>query len=249
MQLSFLEDSSSDLSTPSPMPTWADVLSDEKQQGYFRALMKFIEDERKRGKRIFPKNSDIFHALAATPFAKVRVVILGQDPYHGPGQAHGLCFSVQPGIATPPSLQNIFKELHEDIGVAIPGHGNLESWARQGVLLLNAVLTVEQGKPGAHANRGWERFTDTIVRSLSDNLQGLVFFLWGSYAQKKGSIVDRSRHLVLCAPHPSPLSAHRGFFGSKPFSQANAYLTKQDKVPIDWGSRVAMQPEVSISSA
>jgi len=214
--------------------TWADILSEEKQQDYFKAVLAFVESERARGKTIYPTNQDVFNSLALTPFSRVKVVIIGQDPYHGPQQAHGLCFSVKPPTPPPPSLVNIFLELKNDLGMERPSHGNLETWARQGVLLLNAVLTVEEGKPGSHANKGWERFTSKIIEELNSRKETLVFLLWGAYAQKKAECVDRKRHLVLTAPHPSPLSAHRGFLGCKHFSQANAYLTQHGLKPIDW---------------
>lgn len=214
--------------------TWADILAAEKQQAYFKEILSFVEAERAGGKIIYPPNSDVFNALAFTPLTNVKVVIIGQDPYHGPHQAHGLCFSVKAPTPPPPSLVNIFLELKNDIGIERPNHGDLESWARQGVLLLNAVLTVEEGKPGSHANKGWERFTSKIIEELNARKEHLVFLLWGAYAQKKAESVDRSRHLVLTAPHPSPLSAHRGFLGCKHFSQANAYLTQHGLEPIDW---------------
>jgi len=214
--------------------TWADVLAGEREQQYFRELLEFVEGERRAGKTIYPKNSEIFNSLHCTPFDSVKVVILGQDPYHGPNQAHGLCFSVRPPTAAPPSLVNIFQELESDVGVKRPGHGCLESWAKQGVLLLNAVLTVEEGNPGSHALRGWERFTDRVVKEINERREHVVFMLWGAYAQKKGAHVDRTKHLVLEAPHPSPLSAHRGFLGCKHFSQSNAYLGQQGLTPIDW---------------
>lgn len=214
--------------------TWSDVLTGEREQPYFRELLDFVESERRAGKTIYPKNAEIFSALSSTPFTSVKVVILGQDPYHGPNQAHGLCFSVRPPTPPPPSLMNIFLELESDLGLVKPRHGNLEAWARQGVLLLNAVLTVEEGKPGSHALRGWERFTDRVVREINDRREHVVFMLWGAYAQKKGSHVDRAKHLVLEAPHPSPLSAHRGFLGCKHFSQANEYLLRHGIAPVDW---------------
>lgn len=216
------------------VPTWADVLAAEKREPYFKDVIAFVERERAAGKTIYPPNADVFNALAFTPFADVKVIIIGQDPYHGPNQAHGLCFSVKPPTPPPPSLVNIFLELKSDLGIQRPLHGNLESWARQGVLLLNAVLTVEEGKPGSHANKGWERFTSKIIEELNARKEHLVFLLWGAYAQKKAERVDRTRHLVLTAPHPSPLSAHRGFLGCKHFSQANAYLVQHGLSPIDW---------------
>lgn len=197
--------------------------------------MQFVQEEREANKVIYPPREDVFNAFKMTPLEKVRVVILGQDPYHGPNQAHGLCFSVQPGVAPPPSLVNIFKELQQDIaGFHYPDHGCLTHWAEQGVLLLNTVLTVQQGQAHSHAKIGWEEFTDKVIEQLNQHCEGLVFLLWGSHAQKKGSIVDRSRHCVMTAPHPSPLSAHRGFFGCKHFSRTNAYLQEQGKSPIDW---------------
>lgn len=196
--------------------------------------MAHVERERAAGKIIYPKNSDIFNALTFTPFEEVNVVIIGQDPYHGRNQAHGLCFSVQPGVPAPPSLVNIFQELESDLGLKRPTHGCLEKWAKQGVLLLNAVLTVEAGQPQSHANLGWETFTDKIIYELNARKQGLVFLLWGSPAQKKCASIDPQRHTVLRAPHPSPLSAHRGFFGCKHFSQTNAILRSLGKKEIDW---------------
>jgi uracil-DNA glycosylase len=214
--------------------TWQTVLAGEKQQPYFQKIMDFVKSERAKGKTIYPQQSDIFNALKYTPFEDVKVVIIGQDPYHGPGQAHGLCFSVLPGIKPPPSLQNIFKELHSDIGFKIPNHGTLIKWAEQGVLLLNAVLTVEAGKPQSHANIGWETFTDKIIRTLNDEKEGVIFLLWGSPAQRKGSHIDTKRHHVLKAAHPSPLSAHRGFLGCKHFSKTNDLLGKMGKKTINW---------------
>lgn len=214
--------------------SWKDILADEKSKSYFKDVLSFVEKERAQGKIIYPKNSEIFNSLQLTPLNDVKVVILGQDPYHGPNQAHGLCFSVNKGVPCPPSLQNIFKELKSDLGLSIPGHGNLESWAKQGVLLLNASLTVRAGEPQSHANKGWEIFTDKIVAEINQRLSGIVFLLWGSSAQKKGSIIDRSKHFVLEAPHPSPLSAHRGFLGCRHFSKANTLLSQQGKTIINW---------------
>lgn len=199
-----------------------------------RSLREFLRAEKAAGKRIFPPGPQIFAALHATPFDRVKVVILGQDPYHGPGQAHGLCFSVLPGVPPPPSLANIFTELARDVGVVRPDHGCLASWARQGVLLLNTVLTVEQGRAGSHQGRGWEAFTDAIVDLLNRERDGLVFILWGSPAQAKGRAIDTRKHLVLKSVHPSPLSAHRGFFGSGPFSKANDWLVSHGQAPIAW---------------
>ena len=197
-------------------------------------LKSFLQQEKQQGKVIFPPGKDIFNALNSTPFEQVKVVILGQDPYHGPMQAHGLSFSVQPGVKIPPSLLNIYKELQRDLGLPMPNNGYLQSWAEQGVLLLNATLTVEQANAGSHQGKGWEHFTDCIVQELNSHRQGLVFMLWGSYAQKKGKIIDRDKHCVLQSPHPSPLSAHRGFLGNEHFSQANLYLQEQGQTIIDW---------------
>ncbi len=199
-----------------------------------QALSTFLREQKQLGKTIYPPGAQIFAALDTTPFDSVKVVILGQDPYHGPGQAHGLCFSVMPGVAVPPSLENIYKEQQRDLGQPRPDHGCLLPWARQGVLLLNAVLTVERGLAGSHQNKGWEEFTDACVDALNRERDGLVFLLWGSYAQAKGKLVDRGRHLVLKAPHPSPLSAHRGFIGCGHFSRANEYLRDRGKGVIDW---------------
>ncbi len=214
--------------------TWQSLLAGERQLTYFQALLNFLKTERELGKKIYPKPADVFNALKYTPFDQVRVVILGQDPYHGQGQAHGLCFSVAPGVAPPPSLQNIFRELHSDLGIPMPTHGCLEHWAKQGVLLLNSVLTVEAGKPQSHANIGWETFTDKIVRLLNNEKQGLIFLLWGTPAQRKGQFIDTTRHHVLKATHPSPLSAHRGFLGCKHFSKTNQLLRQMGQPEIDW---------------
>lgn len=215
-------------------PSWKGRLADEFSASYMAELRQFLSDRRRQGAKIYPPGPQIFNALDSAPFEDVRVVILGQDPYHGPGQAHGLCFSVVKGVAVPPSLRNIFTELESDLGIDRPGHGDLSAWAQQGVLLLNAVLTVEHGQAGSHQGKGWESFTDRIVAELSAQRQHLVFFLWGSHAQKKGQVIDRDRHLVLQAPHPSPLSAHRGFFGCRHFSKANDYLQHHGLIPIDW---------------
>ncbi len=228
------EEEASENSTNEAQLSWKDVLSSEKKKEYFTNLLNFVEGEREAGKIIYPKNCEVFQSLALTPFSDVKVVILGQDPYHGPNQAHGLCFSVQPGVRNPPSLENIFKELASDVGMEKPSNGCLQGWAKQGVLLLNAVLTVQASNAGSHANRGWETFTDRIVSELNSRRDGIVFLLWGSYAQKKGGIIDRARHTVLKAPHPSPLSAHRGFFGCKHFSLANEALQKRGFEPINW---------------
>lgn len=218
----------------SPALTWKEVLSGERESEYFKSIISFIESERAAGKAIYPQPSDIFNALQFTPFEDVKVVIIGQDPYHGPGQAHGLCFSVKKGVPPPPSLVNIFKELHSDCGIEIPKHGYLEKWARQGVLLLNAVLSVESGKPQSHSSIGWERFTDRVIKEINDRKEGIVFLLWGASAQKKGAMIDRTKHTVLETVHPSPLSAHRGFLGSKHFSKTNAILKNLGKKEIDW---------------
>jgi uracil-DNA glycosylase len=217
------------------MNTWTDILGQEKQQPYFQQIMQFVESERAAGKTIYPPKQDVFSAFNLTKLEKVKVVILGQDPYHGPNQAHGLCFSVLPGVKTPPSLANMYKELATDISeFVIPQHGFLESWAEQGVMLLNTVLTVEQAKAHSHAKIGWEQFTDIVIQQLSDHCDELVFLLWGSHAQKKGLVIDKQKHHVLNAPHPSPLSAYRGFFGCKHFSQTNNLLIQQNKSPINW---------------
>jgi len=214
--------------------SWLSHLEGEFEQGYMQKLREFLLTRKQHQAVIYPPGKLIFNALNSTPFEQVRVVILGQDPYHGPGQAHGLCFSVLPGIRTPPSLANIYREIDSDLGISSPDHGSLQSWADQGVLLLNAVLTVERGQAGSHQGKGWETFTDAVVQKLNDKREGLVFMLWGSYAQKKGNVIDRRKHLVLKAPHPSPLSAHRGFLGCRHFSKANDYLQQHGQKPIDW---------------
>ena len=217
------------------MTTWQDALGPQKEAEYFTRLLARVEAEREAGKVIYPPQQDVFNALKYTPLESVKVVILGQDPYHGPDQAHGLCFSVLSGVKTPPSLVNIYKELAADIdGFVIPKQGTLTSWAEQGVLLLNTVLTVEQGKAHSHAKWGWETFTDAVIHAVNRHQQGVVFLLWGSHAQKKGMHIDTSKHHVLSAPHPSPLSAHRGFLGCKHFSQTNQLLSSQNKSPINW---------------
>lgn len=215
-------------------PSWLEPLGGEFALPYMADLKRFLLAEREAGKRIFPAGRNWFRALDLTPLDAVRVVILGQDPYHGEGQAHGLCFSVPDGVRPPPSLVNIFKELQSDLGIRPSPHGFLEHWARQGVLLLNSVLTVEMGQAASHQNRGWERFTDAVIRIVNARPDPVVFMLWGSYAQKKAAFVDQDRHLVLKAPHPSPLSAHNGFFGCRHFSQANAFLEAHGRQPIDW---------------
>ena len=215
-------------------PSWKARVGDWFQRDDMQALSAFLRERRAAGARIYPPLPQVFAAFEATPFDAVKVVVLGQDPYHGPGQAHGLCFSVRPGAPVPPSLDNMFKEIQRDLGVPRPDHGWLMPWARQGVLLLNAVLTVEEGRAGAHQGKGWEGFTDHVVEVLAREREGLVFLLWGSYAQKKGAIVDPRRHRVLRTTHPSPLSAHRGFLGCGHFSAANAYLAQRGAAPIDW---------------
>ncbi|MBV1930907.1 MAG: uracil-DNA glycosylase [Porticoccaceae bacterium] len=215
-------------------PSWLKVLGEEFDKPYMTALRAFLLAEKKQGKIVYPANDNWFSAFDKTPFNKVKVVVLGQDPYHGANQAHGLCFSVLPGVATPPSLVNIYKELDSDLGIVPAAHGCLNHWAEQGVLLLNATLTVVAGQAGAHQNQGWETFTDRAIQALNEEREGLVFILWGSYAQKKGSFIDQQKHCVIRSPHPSPLSAYRGFFGSKPFSQTNAYLTSRAEEPINW---------------
>ena len=215
-------------------PEWLKVLQPEFDQPYMADLRAFLLERSRAGATIYPPGKQIFSALDSTPLSKVRVVILGQDPYHGPGQAHGLCFSVQPGVRPPPSLVNIFKEIQQDLGLPVPSHGHLQAWAERGVLLLNAVLTVERGQAGAHQGKGWERFTDAVVDAVNRHCERVAFLLWGSHAQRKGANIDGSRHLVLKAPHPSPLSAHRGFFGCKHFSQANQWLESRDVAPVDW---------------
>mgnify|MGYP000598241328 CR=1 FL=1 len=217
------------------MTSWSDILATEKQQAYFQDSLAYVANRRAQGVSVYPPKAEVFNAFKITPFEKVKVVILGQDPYHGPKQAHGLCFSVKPGIAPPPSLVNMYKELAADIpGFETPEHGYLQSWAEQGVLLLNTVLTVEQGQAHSHRHLGWETFTDKVIRGISQFGEGIIFLLWGSHAQKKGSCIDTNKHYVLKAPHPSPLSAHRGFFGCRHFSTANQLLIQQNKSPINW---------------
>jgi uracil-DNA glycosylase len=219
---------------------WKAPLAGEFAAPYMQALRSFLVAEKAAGKTIFPRGGEWFRAMDLTPLDNVRVVILGQDPYHGPGQAHGLCFSVRPGVRIPPSLVNIYKEMAEDLGIPPARHGFLDHWARQGVLLLNSVLTVETGQAAAHQGKGWERFTDAVVRLVAERDTPTVFMLWGSYAQRKAAFVDTSRHLVLKAAHPSPLSAHNGFFGCRHFSKANAFLQNMDMPPIDW--QIPAQP-------
>ncbi|MBD0400505.1 uracil-DNA glycosylase [Flammeovirga sp. EKP202] len=213
--------------------SWKDKLNTEFEQPYFANLVQFVKQEYAT-KTIFPPAGKIFNAFDHCSFDKVKVVILGQDPYHGEGQANGLCFSVSDGIKQPPSLVNIFKEIEADLGIPRPASGNLERWADQGVLLLNATLTVEAHKAGSHQNKGWEQFTDAVIEKVANEKEGVVFFLWGSYAQKKGRVIDPKKHLILKSVHPSPLSAHRGFFGNQQFQQANNYLEQQGKTPINW---------------
>jgi len=213
---------------------WKDVLKNEFTQPYFQQVVHHIKTEKLQGKTIYPPGPQLFNAFNTTPFDHVKVVILGQDPYHGPGQAHGLCFSVQPGIPPPPSLVNIFKELQDDTGFSIPNHGNLTNWARQGVFLLNASLTVRAGEPMSHSKIGWAQFTDTVIKKISEKKKNVVFLLWGKFAQEKRVLIDESKHLVLAAAHPSPLSAHAGFFGCKHFSKTNEYLVQKGIDPVDW---------------
>ena len=213
---------------------WLREVGADFDKSYMVELKSFLRQEKDSGKVIYPPGSLWFNAFNSTPFDRVKVVILGQDPYHGPHQAHGLCFSVMPGVRIPPSLVNIYKEIQDDLGISAPDHGCLNYWAAQGVLLLNATLTVEQGRAGAHQGKGWEQFTDAAIHALNRDRDHLVFMLWGSHAQKKGAFIDQQKHLVLRAPHPSPLSAHRGFFGCRNFSKANAYLEKTGQTPIDW---------------
>lgn len=213
-------------------PSWLAALEEEFGKPYMVALRAFLRDEMKHH-RVYPPGKEMFNAFWLTPLDKVRVVILGQDPYHGPGQAHGLCFSVRKGVSPPPSLQNIFKEIHSDLGTAVPRHGELTRWAEQGVLMLNTVLSVRHRTANSHRNQGWETFTDRVIEELSSR-EGLVFVLWGASAGKKAQMIDRSRHLILRCPHPSPYSADRGFFGCKHFSQINAHLTQLGQEPIDW---------------
>ncbi len=222
--------------------TWHDVISHEKEQPYFHDTLAFVANERAAGKTIYPPQKDVFNAFRFTEFSDVKVVILGQDPYHGPNQAHGLSFSVLPGVAIPPSLMNMYKELASDIsGFVTPTHGFLQSWAEQGVLMLNTVLTVERGLAHSHAQLGWETFTDKVIATLNEHREGIIFLLWGSHAQKKGNIIDGSRHHILKAPHPSPLSAYRGFLGCKHFSQTNQLLEQSGNAPIDWQPQVPQE--------
>lgn len=213
--------------------SWQEVLQVEFDKPYFESLVSFVKQEY-ASNTIFPPAGQIFNAFNTCPFNNVKVVILGQDPYHGPGQAHGLCFSVNDGIQFPPSLQNIFKEITSDLGIPTPKTGNLTRWAEQGVLLLNATLTVRASQAGSHQGKGWEEFTDAVIKTISEKTENVVFILWGSYAIKKKSLINASKHCILTAPHPSPLSSYRGFFGCKHFSQTNTYLTSKGKTPIEW---------------
>lgn len=213
---------------------WKEALRDEFDKPYMKALGNFLRTEKAAGKEIYPPGPMIFNALNSTPLDQVKVVIIGQDPYHGPGQAHGLCFSVQPGVAIPPSLLNIYKELKRDLNLDMPSHGYLQSWAEQGVLLLNTSLTVERGQAGSHANQGWQPFTDRVIEVVSQHQPHLVFLLWGAHAQSKQRLIDTQKHLALRSPHPSPLSAHRGFLGNGHFSRCNKFLEQYGLAPIDW---------------
>ncbi|BAU53918.1 uracil-DNA glycosylase [Mucilaginibacter gotjawali] len=216
-------------------PGWLYVLSEEFGKDYMVQLRQFLKNEKDAGNKIYPKGTDIFNAFRKTPFSELKVVILGQDPYHGENQAHGLSFSVQKGITIPPSLRNIYKELTTDIpGFVTPNHGNLTEWAEQGVLLLNASLTVRAGTPGSHQKKGWEEFTDQVIKTISDKKEGIIFILWGAFAQAKADLIDKTKHHIIKSPHPSPFSADRGFFGSGPFSKTNDILTSEGKKPIDW---------------
>ncbi len=214
-------------------PSWKNRLGDEFEKPYFQTLIQFVRSEYKSS-TIYPPGPEIFHAFDACPFDKVKVVVIGQDPYHGPGQANGLCFSVRDNVKMPPSLVNIFKEIQADLGKPFPATGNLERWSRQGVLLLNATLTVRASSPGSHQNKGWEAFTDAVIKHISEEKKNVVFLLWGAYAQKKGEIIDRNKHFVLMSAHPSPFSADRGFFGCKHFSKTNAYLKRHGLGEIEW---------------
>lgn len=215
-------------------PSWLAPLAAEFEQPYMEQLRAFLLDEKRAGKHIFPQGDEIFSAFDHTPLDRVKVVILGQDPYHGEGQAHGLCFSVRPGVGVPPSLKNIYKELNAELDLPIPAHGYLTSWADQGVLLLNSVLSVESARAASHQGKGWETFTDRVIEVINRDREGVVFMLWGGYAQRKGEKIDGTRHCVLKAPHPSPLSAHRGFFGCGHFVAANEYMHSRGITPIDW---------------
>ncbi len=215
------------------LANWKDILSEVGESNYYQEILTFVAQQRAIGKTIYPPEQQVFQALQSTPFEQVKVVILGQDPYHGPNQANGLCFSVNPEIALPPSLKNIYKEIEQDIGCKMPEHGDLSGWAKQGVLLLNSVLTVEATIAGSHANKGWEQVTDGIIRSLNNSSKSIVYLLWGAYAHKKAKLIDK-KHIILKAPHPSPLSAYRGFFGCKHFSYCNQILVESGESPIQW---------------
>lgn len=217
-----------------PVTTWADVLGDEKTQPYFKSILQFLEQEKAAGKTIYPAQNELFNAFKETPYEQVKVVILGQDPYHGPGQAHGLSFSVKLGVKPPPSLKNIFQELKNDLNLPIPNHGCLQKWANQGVLLLNTSLSVEQNQPQSHSKIGWTTFTDNVIKKLNHHARPLVFLLWGAHAKNKSVLIHDKKHLVLTAAHPSPFSVHQGFFGCRHFSKANAFLVAQGREPIDW---------------
>ncbi|WP_126249317.1 uracil-DNA glycosylase [Chitinophaga rhizosphaerae] len=214
--------------------SWKDALKEEFQKSYFEQIVMFLKHEKALGKTIYPNGSQIFNAFEKTPFSRVKVVILGQDPYHGPGQAHGLCFSVQKGVKPPPSLVNIYKEMNKDLGMAIPDTGDLTPWAESGVLLLNAFLTVRDGEPASHSKIGWENFTDAVIRKISNEKEGVIFMLWGRFAQDKQVLIDATKHHVLKAAHPSPFSADKGFFGCRHFSKANELLVKQGQEPVNW---------------
>lgn len=215
-------------------PSWAAVLAPEFEQPYFAGIVNFLKEEKAAGKIIYPPGPEMFSAFSLTPFDEVKAVLIGQDPYHGAGQAHGLCFSVRKGVTVPPSLVNMYKELKADLDINPPGHGFLEQWAKQGLLMLNASLTVEAGKPMSHSKIGWEQFTDAVIRTVSEKKEGVVFLLWGKFAQQKEALIDTSKHFVLKAAHPSPFSATAGFFGSRPYSQTNKLLQQQGKQPINW---------------
>lgn len=227
---------------------WLKALEEEFKAPYMQSLRQFLRKEKDAKKIVYPKTQDVFSAFNYTPLDQVKVVILGQDPYHGQGQAHGLCFSVLPQVAIPPSLVNIYQELKADLNIPAPDHGCLIPWAKQGILLLNAVLTVEHGKAASHQGKGWELFTDKVIKILNDQPRPIVFVLWGSYAQRKGNVIDANKHLVIKCVHPSPLSAYRGFLGSRPFSQINTFLIKQGQTPIDWSLPVRAELEIEKSS-
>ena len=214
--------------------SWRSMLAQEKQKPYFKAILHYLAKEKAMKKIIYPPQQEIFNAFKLTEFNDVKAVVIGQDPYHGPNQAHGLCFSVKKGIIAPPSLKNIYKELHDDIGIEIPHHGNLESWARQGVLLLNTTLTVEAHKPQSHSKIGWQQFTDSVIKCLNQHNKPIVYLLWGSYAQSKAALIDTNKHTILMCSHPSPLSAHRGFLGCRHFSKTNTILNAMGRKTIDW---------------